>query len=242
MGVLEPGSISATIGTSGVVFAATGSPVKDRLGRLHTFCHAASDRWHVMGVTNAAVLSLRYFRDTFNTQTTYEELSAEAASTPPGLDGLLYSLYLFGERKPHLDPEARAAFVGIAASHRLAHFVRAILEGVAFSLRDSLGLFEELQIPVTRIRLGGGGARSALWRQIRADVYGHTVEVLEAEEGGAYRAALLADTGVGAWPSVEAVCTATVRVAASLAPQSAATMEEAYRRYLHIYPALRAIR
>ena len=242
MGILAPGSVSATIGTSGVVFAATGSPVKDRLGRLHTFCHAAPDRWHVMGVTNAAGLSLRYFRDTFNPQTTYEELSAEAASAPPGSDGLLWAPYLFGERTPHLDPEARAAFVGIAASHRRAHFIRAVLEGVAFSLRDSLGLFEELQIPVTRIRLGGGGARSALWRQIQADVYGQPVEILEAEEGGAYGAALLAGTGVGAWPSVEAACAATVRVATSVAPQSAATMEEVYRRYLRIYPALRAIR
>ncbi len=241
MGILAPGSVSATIGTSGVVFAATDSPVKDPLGRLHTFCHAAPNRWHVMGVTNGAGLSLRYFRDTFATASSYDELSAKAAAAPPGSDGLLWAPYLFGERTPHLDPEARAAFIGITASHSQSHFLRAILEGVAFSLRDTLTLFEELGVPVKAIRLGGGGARSPLWRQIQADVYGQPVEILEAEEGGAFGAALLAGTGIGAWPSVEAACAATVRVAAVIAPRHAKVMDESYARYRRVYPALQSI-
>jgi len=170
MGIFTPGSVSATIGTSGVVFASTDRPTMDPLGRLHTFCHAAPGLWHVMGVTNGAGLSLRYLRDTFAPGTSYDELTTAAASVPPGSDGLLWAPYLFGERTPHLDPEARAAFTGITASHTRGHFVRAILEGVAFSLRDTLTLFAELGIPVKSIRLGGGGARGPLWRQIQADI------------------------------------------------------------------------
>lgn len=242
MGILAPGSVSATIGTSGVVFAATDAPTKDRLGRLHTFCHAAPGRWHVMGVTNGAGLSLRYFRDTFAPGASYEELLGLAAGAPAGSDGLMWAPYLFGERTPHLDPGARAAFVGITASHTRAHFVRAVLEGVAFSLRDTLTLFEELGVPVKAIRLGGGGARAALWRQIQADVYGHAVELLEAEEGGAFGAALLAGTGIGVWASVEEACAATVRVAETVAPKDVAAMNAAYKEYRRIYPALREIR
>jgi xylulokinase len=241
MGILEPGSVSATIGTSGVVFAATDAPIKDRLGRLHTFCHAAPGRWHVMGVTNGAGLSLRYFRDTFAPGSSYEKLSALAEDVPAGSDGLMWAPYLFGERTPHLDPEARAAFVGITASHTQGHFIRAILEGVAFSLRDTLTLFRELGVPVKAIRLGGGGARGALWRKIQADVYGQPVELLEAEEGGAFGAALLAGAGIGVWASVEAACAATVRVAETIAPKDAKVMEEAYTKYRRIYPALKTI-
>jgi xylulokinase len=241
MGILAPGSVSATIGTSGVVFAATDSPIKDRLGRLHTFCHAAPGRWHVMGVTNGAGLSLRYFRDTIAPGISYDELSALAGEAPAGSEGLMWAPYLFGERTPHLDPEARAAFVGITASHTRGHFVRAILEGVAFSLRDTFTLFRELGVPVKAIRLGGGGARGALWRQIQADVYGHPVELLEAEEGGAFGAALLAGTGIGVWASVEAACAATVRVAETISPKNARVMDEGYGRYRRIYPALKQI-
>lgn len=241
MGILAPGSVSATIGTSGVVFAATDAPAKDRLGRLHTFCHAAPRRWHVMGVTNGAGLSLRYFRDTFCAGESYEELMKLAAEAPAGSAGLMWAPYLFGERTPHLDPKARAAFVGITASHTRAHFVRAVLEGVAFSLRDTLTLFAELGVPVKAIRLGGGGARGALWRQIQADVYGQPVEVLEAEEGGAFGAALLAGTGVGAWVNVEEACAATVRVASTVVLKDANAMNDAYNEYRRIYPALREI-
>src|SRR5271168_2125632 len=241
MGILTPGSVSATIGTSGVVFAATDTPIKDRLGRLHTFCHAAPGRWHVMGVTNGAGLSLRYFRDTFAPGSSYDELSALAEEAPAGSDGLMWAPYLFGERTPHLDPKARAAFVGITASHTRGHFVRAVLEGVALSLRDTFTLFQELGVPVKAVRLGGGGARGPLWRQIQADVYGYPVDLLEAEEGGAFGAALLAGTGIGVWESVEAACKATVRVAETIPPKHAAVMNEGYKEYRRIYPALKMI-
>jgi xylulokinase len=241
MGIVETGSVSATIGTSGVVFASTDKPTMDRLGRLHTFCHAAPGLWHVMGVTNGAGLSLRWFRDTFAPGASYDELTAKAAAIPAGSDGLLWAPYLFGERTPHLDPEARAAFVGLTASHTRAHCVRAVMEGVAFSLRDTFSLFEELGIPVARVRLGGGGARGPLWRQIQADVYGHPVELLAAEEGGAFGAALLAGVGVEAWPTVEAACAATVQVAETIAPKNAPAMAKAYARFRRVYPALRQI-
>jgi xylulokinase len=241
MGILRPGSVSATIGTSGVVFASTDKPTMDPLGRLHTFCHAAPGLWHVMGVTNGAGLSFRYFRDTFAPTESYDALSAEAAAVPPGSDGLFWTPYLFGERTPHLDANARAAFVGISASTTRAHFVRSVLEGVAFSLKDTFTLFAELGIPVTSIRLGGGGARGPLWRQIQADVYDHSVDLLEAEEGGAFGAAILAGTGVNAWPSVEAACEATVRVAQTIQPIAADIMRSAYAEYRKIYPALKSI-
>jgi xylulokinase len=241
MGIVESGSVSATIGTSGVVFASTDKPTMDRLGRLHTFCHAAPGLWHVMGVTNGAGLSLRWFRDTFAPGATYDQLAAEAAKIPPGSDGLLWAPYLFGERTPHLDPEARAAFVGLTASHTRAHCVRAVMEGVAFSLRDTFSLFSDLGIPVAQIRLGGGGARSPLWRQIQADVYGHSVDLLAADEGGAFGAALLAGVGVGTWPTVEAACAATVKVAETITPKNAPAMAKAYARFRRVYPALRQI-
>jgi xylulokinase len=241
MGILKPGSVSATIGTSGVVFAATDKPTLDPQGRLHTFCHAAPGVWHVMGVTNGAGLSFRYLRDTFMPSEDYDELTAIAAQVPAGSDGLLWTPYLFGERTPHLDPDARAAFVGITASTTRAHYIRAVLEGVAMSLQDTFTLFKELNIPVEKIRLGGGGARGPLWRQIQADVYNHPVELLEAEEGGAFGAALLAGTGVNAWPSVEAACEATIRPAQTIAPKNAEAMAKAYTRYRRVYPALKQI-
>jgi xylulokinase len=237
MGILAPGSVSATIGTSGVVFAATDSPVKDRLGRLHTFCHAAPGLWHVMGVTNGAGLSLRYFRDTFAPGCDYDALATRAAEAPAGSEGLMWAPYLFGERTPHLDPNARAAFVGITASHTQGHFIRAGMEGVAFSLRETLTLFGELGVPVKAIRLGGGGARSALWRQIQADAYGQPVEVLVAEEGAAFGAALLPGTGIGGWDSGGS-CAAKVHVVRTIAPTNAAVMDEAYKQYRRIYPGV----
>jgi xylulokinase len=194
-----------------------------------------------MGVTNGAGLSLRYFRDTLAPHLSYDQLTALAAAVSAGSDGMLWTPYLFGERTPHLDPNARAAFVGITASHTLGHFVRAVLEGVAFSLKDTFTLFEELNIPVDTIRLGGGGARGPLWRQIQADVYNHPVELLEAEEGGAFGAALLAGTGVNAWPSVQAACAATIRPAQVIAPVAAEAMQQAYPHYRGVYPALRSI-
>ncbi len=241
MGILAPGSVSATIGTSGVVFASTAAPTLDPKGRLHTFCHAAPGLWHVMGVTNGAGLSFRWLKDTFMPINSYDELAALATMVPPASAGLLWAPYLFGERTPHLDPKARAAFVGITASTTRAHFIRAVLEGVAFSLKDTFTLFAELGIPVEKIRLGGGGARGPLWRQIQADVYDHPVELLEAEEGGAFGAALLAGTGVGAWPSVEEACESTIRAAETIQPRHADAMQRHYVHYRKLYPALKQV-
>ncbi len=244
MGILKPGAVSATIGTSGVVFAATDKPTRDPGGRLHTFCHAVPGRWHVMGVTQSAGLSLRWFRDTFAKGASYEALSRSAAEIAPGCDGLLWTPYLLGERTPHLDSHATAAFVGITAGHTAPHFTRAILEGVAFSLRDTFTLFSELGIPVSGVRLGGGGARGQLWRQIQTDIYGYPTEVLAAEEGGAYGAALLAGVGVGAWPDTDSACEASLEVAASFEPDPDAvtTYAAAYENFRAVYPALRNIR
>ena len=216
-----------------------------------------------MGVTQAAGLSLRWFRDTFGTVSgldassrlhatrgveepevdPYELLCAEAATAPAGADGVLWAPYLMGERTPHLDPRARAALVGLAANHTRAHIVRAILEGVAFSLRDTLTIFAEMNVPVKTIMLGGGGARSPLWRQIQAEVYGQSVAVAVAEEGAAYGAALLAGVGSKVWPSVDVACAETVRVAEQIEPDNSAAklMNLRYEAFKELYPALHSI-
>jgi xylulokinase len=248
MGIVRAGVVSATIGTSGVVFAATDRPALDPQGRLHTFCHAIPGRWHVMGVTQAAGLSLRWFRDQFGAgkddgRDPYERLSDEATKIPAGSEGLFWAPYLMGERTPYLDPHVRGALIGLSPSHTRAHIVRAIQEGVAFSLKDTFSIFEEMQVPVTKIRLGGGGARSNVWRQIQADVYAHEVELVEAEEGAAYGAAILAGVGARHWSSVDEACDAVVRVASRVAPQAQAStaMQKNYSVYRRIYPALRSI-
>ncbi len=249
MGIARPGAVSATIGTSGVVFAATDRPALDPKGRLHTFCHAIPGRWHVMGVTQAAGLSLRWFRDCFGSKfaeqnaDSFDQLTAEAATVPPGAEGLLWTPYLMGERTPHLDPNARAALVGLTASHTRAHVIRAILEGVTFSLRDTFTIFREMNVPVNSIRLGGGGATSLLWRQIQADIYGKEVEIVEAEEGAAFGAAMLAGVGAKIWLSVDTACDAVVRVVKRVHPnpENAAMMVACYEKYVRIYAATKSI-
>jgi xylulokinase len=246
MGIVRAGTVSATIGTSGVVFAATDSPAMDPKGRVHTFCHAVPGRWHVMGVTQAAGLSFRWFRDLLrgaSSNFSYDDLTREAATVPPGSDGVLWAPYLMGERTPHLDPNARATLTGLAASHTRAHVTRAILEGVAFSLRDTFSLFDEMRVPVRNIRLGGGGARSPLWRQIQADVYDHEVEILAAEEGAAFGAALLAGVGARFWKSVDEACDAVIEVQQRVRPDPAAVepLTIQYENFRKLYPALKPL-
>jgi xylulokinase len=245
MGIVRAGAVSATIGTSGVVFAATDTPAMDAKGRVHTFCHAVPGRWHVMGVTQAAGLSFRWMRDLLRNSgdLSYDQLTREAAVVPAGSDGVLWTPYLMGERTPHLDPNARATLTGLAASHTRGHLVRAVLEGVAFSLKDTFSLFAEMQVPVSKVRLGGGGARSDLWRQIQADVYGHEVEILAAEEGAAYGGALLAGAGAKFWGSVEEACDAVVSVQTRVHPEarSAGAIKKQYEHYRQLYPALKPI-
>ncbi len=247
MGITRPGAVSVTIGTSGVVFAATDRPALDPGGRLHTFCHAIPARWHVMGVTQAAGLSLRWLRELLGVtdcgDEAYEMMTREAAEIEPGTDGVLWAPYLMGERTPHLDPNIRGALLGLAANHTRGHAVRAVLEGVAFSLRDSFTIFSELRLPVERVRLGGGGARSALWREIQANVYGQPVETVHADEGAAYGAALLAGVGARFWPGVDEACDRLVRSAVAASPNAATVdvMNERYEAYRRIYPALRQV-
>jgi xylulokinase len=200
-------------------------------------------------VTQGAGLSLRWFRDQFGAgvedgRDPYERLTEEAARVPAGANGLIWAPYLMGERTPHLDPHARAALVGLTASHTRAHVVRALLEGVAFSLRDAFEILKEMNVPIEEIRLGGGGARSEVWRQIQADIYGRGVKTVEAEEGAAFGAALLAGVSAGAWASVDAAGDGVVRIASRVEPnaESVRLLDRQYAGFKAIYPALRSIR
>jgi xylulokinase len=244
MGILQPGSVSATIGTSGVVFAATANPTKDPKGRLHTFCHAVPGLWHVMGVTQSAGLSFNWLRNTFFAGQSYDSLTAAAEKVPAGSQGLEWAPYLLGERTPHLDPEVRAAFTGISTTHTAGHFTRAVLEGVAYSLQDTFTLFAELSIPVSGIRLGGGGARGPLWRRIQAGVYGHAVETLTAEEGGAFGCALMAGVGAGHWANLDEACAYAIQVAERIEPNPAdlTAYKDGYAQWRKLYPALKTLR
>ena len=244
MGILQPGSVSATIGTSGVVFAATAAPTKDPKGRLHTFCHAVPGLWHVMGVTQSAGLSFRWLKETFFAGQNYDGLTAAAEKIAACSEGLEWAPYLLGERTPHLDPQVRAAFAGISTTHTGAHFVRAVLEGVAYSLEDTFTLFAELGIPVSGIRLGGGGARVPLWRKIQAGIYGHAVEVLTAEEGGAFGAALMAGVGAGHWANLDEACAQAIEVAQRIEPDEGdvAAYKAGYAQWRKLYPALKSLR
>lgn len=241
MGIVQPGRVSATIGTSGVIFAVTEQPKLDLRGRIHTLCHAIPGRWHNTGVTLAAGLSFKWFRDNLGCGESYDALVSEAAKVSSGSDGAIWLPYLMGERAPYLDAHARAAFVGLTASHTRAHMTRAVLEGVAFSLRDSLEIFKESGAEISSIRLGGGGAKSPLWRQIQADVYGRAVEVIEADEGAAFGAAILAGVGAGAWSSVDEACEKTIRVLERIESdtKSAERLNRNYEAYKLLYTALR---
>ncbi len=252
-GIVRPGVLSATIGTSGVVFAHSAGIVLDPKGRVHTFCHAVPGAWHVMGVTQGAGLSLRWWRDHFAAAELataarlradpYALLCAEAERAAPGGDGLHWLPYLMGERTPHLDANARGVLYGLTARHGRAEVLRAVLEGVVYSLRDSLEILREMGLPVGEVRASGGGARSALWRQIQADIFGAEVVTVANEEGPAYGAALLAAVGQEIYPSVPAACDAWVRLdhAASPIPANATVYEHQYAIYRDLYPALKPL-
>ena len=205
-GIVRPGAVSSSIGTSGVVFAFSDAPRADGRGRLQAFCHAFPGAYHVMGVTLSAGASFRWWRDAGAGAIGYDELTRLAAQAPPGSDGLLFLPYLAGERTPHLDPKARGAFVGLHLGHGPAHLARAVMEGVVYSLRDCLDLVRELGVPVTEIRATGGGARSKLWRQLQADVFGLPIHRNRIDEGPAFGAALLAGVSCGAYASIDQAC------------------------------------
>ncbi|TMC86082.1 MAG: xylulokinase [Chloroflexi bacterium] len=204
-GIVREGLVSSSIGTSGVVFADSATPRIEPRGRLHAFCHATPGRYHLMGVTLSAGGSLRWWREAMDGQD-YEVLSSLAARAPAGCEGLVFLPYLTGERTPHLDPRARGAFVGLNLRHTQAHLTRAVMEGVVYSLKDSLDLMEEIGVPVTEIRATGGGSHSLLWRQMQADVFGRPVHRVDNEEGPAFGAALLAGVAGGAYADVPEAC------------------------------------
>jgi len=242
-GIVEPGVVSCTLGTSGVVFAHMEKVAYDPQGRVHTFCHAVRDKWHVMGVTQAAGLSLQWLRNLLAPGATYEALTEEAATAPAGSQGLFWLPYLMGERTPHLDPMARGGWIGLTAKHTRADLIRAVIEGVSYSQKDCLDVIEQLGVAVSSVRASGGGARSLFWRQILADVFGKRVARLETQEGSAYGAALLAMVGTGQYDTVPEACAATIREADSVEPRAAesALYARAHDVYRALYPALRPL-
>lgn len=217
-GVVKKGILSTSMGTSGVMFVHSDEVQFDPAGRLHTFCHAVRDRWHMMGVTLTAGGALSWFVDTLCQELeksskgkVYEVLNREAAAVPPGCEGLIFLPYMAGERTPHADPDARGCFFGLTLKHTRGHMARAIMEGVTFAMRDSLEIIQDLNVPVRQVRVSGGGSKSDLWRQIQADVFGKPAVTINAEQGPAFGVALLAAVGSGEYKNVTQACTATIR-------------------------------
>jgi xylulokinase len=241
-GIVRSGIASCTLGTSGVVFAHTDQAVWDATGRVHTFCHAVPEKWHVMGVTQGAGLSLQWLRNQLMPGVSYDALTAEASQAAAGSQGLFWLPYLMGERTPHLDSTARGGWIGLTARHNRANLIRSVIEGVCYSQKDCLGMIESLGIQIDSIRISGGGARSRFWRQTLADVFEKPVVSLENQEGSAYGAALLAMTGTGAFTSVAEACGAAIRETETLEPREGSShrYRERYEIYRSLYPALRA--
>jgi xylulokinase len=241
VGIPRPGPLSIVLGTSGVVFAASDRFRSDPHGRLHAFCHARPSTWHVMGVMLSAAGSLGWARDTLAPELPFDELLAGAERWPAGVEGLVFLPYLAGERTPHVDPDARAAFAGMGLRHDRAALVRAVLEGVAFGLRDCLDLISELGIEATLGRVSGGGSRSRLWLQILASALELPLEQVAVQEGAAFGAALLGGVAAGIWEDVDAAVAATVRPGVTIEPVSdwVEPYREAQVHFRALYPALR---
>ncbi len=237
-GAVVPGVISVSLGTSGVVFTSIDEPNYDAAGAAHTFCHA-NRGWHAMGVMLSCGGALRWFRDTLGGGRSYDQLAREASGAPAGCEGLTFLPYLAGERCPHNDPLARAAFAGLTLAHGFEHAARSVFEGISFGLLDCLNLMQRLGASADEVRVTGGGARSSLWLQMLADMFGTPLKTLETDEGPAFGAALLAGVGIGLWPDVRTACSSVVRLKAEIAPR-ASEYAEAYARYRALYPATRA--
>jgi xylulokinase len=250
-GIVTPGVLSTSLGTSGVVFVHSDEVKFDPAGRVHTFCHAVRGKWHMMGVNLSAGGSLQWFRNALcqadvaaakkKKIDVYDLLTREAVDVPAGSDGLFFLPYLYGERTPHADPDARGSFIGLTLAHQRGHLIRAILEGVTYSMRESLAIFEGLHVPIRQIRASGGGARSDLWRQIQADVFGRNVVTINSEEGPAYGVALLAAVGAGAFKDIREACDAAIRVVQQTRPRRAAekTYDRAFPLYQQLYQSLK---
>jgi xylulokinase len=245
-GIVKPGVISSTIGTSGVVFAYSKRVSIDPQGRVHTFCHAIPDTWHIMGVTQSAGLSLKWFRDNFCIEEMrtakllgidpYVLMDREAERAEAGCGGLIYLPYLMGERTPHLDPDAKGVFFGLSAKHEKLDMVRAIMEGVVYSLKDCLEIIKEMDVDVKEIRTSGGGGRSRLWRQMQADIFGININTLSSGEGPALGVALLAGVGTGVYGSVSEACDAAIKVEGRQSPDM--VLNKKYAGFYSIYKDL----
>jgi xylulokinase len=255
-GVVLPGLVSASMGTSGVIFAASPGPQTDPEGRVHTMCHAIPNTWCVFGCMLSAGGSFQYVRNTLFPEqveklrkagkdpgTLYPQMIAEAQSAPPGAEDLFFLPYLTGERCPHPDPRARAGFIGLTPRHTRAHLLRATLEGITFGMREQIMIFRQMGIPITQVRASGGGARSEFWRQLQADMYDAPVVTINVSEGAALGVAILAAVGVGAFGSVPEACQAIIRVKEQSKPgkKAAAFYERQYRKYAALYPALKPV-
>jgi xylulokinase len=243
LGAVGPGVVALSLGTSGVVFAATDRPLHDPLGRVHAFCHAVPGRWHMMSVMLSASGSLRWYRDALAAGVPFSELTDAAAQVAAGSAGLFFLPYLTGERSPHPDPRARGAFVGLTVEHERRHMTRAVLEGVAYGLRDGLELMVAAGMPrPDQVRVSGGGTASPVWRQILADVLGVRLATVATTEGAAYGAALLAAVGAGWFEGVEDATQALVQVIPGETPGADAEVyAAAYPVFRELYPALAPI-
>jgi xylulokinase len=249
-GIVKKGLLASSLGTSGVMFVHSDEMQFDPRGRLHTFCHAVHGKWHMMGVTLSAAGSLEWFCQKLCAEIgagrktpvdPYKVLTKEAAAVPAGSEGLFFLPYLAGERTPHADPLARGSFVGLTLKHTRGHLARAIMEGVTFALRDSLRIIEELDVPVRQIRAGGGGAKSALWLQLQADVFGQKVFTINAEQGPAYGVALLAAVGAGEYKNIEQACAATIHTVSETKTERGAKRfyDQAYPLFQQLYDSLK---
>ena len=237
VGAVEPGIVGLTVGTSGVVFATTPSALIEPEGRLHAFCHAVPGRWHFMGVMLSAAGSLQWYRDTLAPGMSFDELLKEAESVPAGSEGLQFLPYLSGERTPYPDPLARGAFIGLTLRHGRGHMTRAVLEGVAFGLKDIFMLIQNAGLgEIRQVRASGGGTKGALWLQILASVLDTELVTVNTTEGAAFGAALLAGVGGGCWPNVEKACAAAIRITDSTQPDP--EWVETYRMAYSLYRGL----
>jgi xylulokinase len=240
VGAVGEGTVALSLGTSGVIFAASNSPIYEPRGRVHAFCHAVPGRWHLMSVMLSAAGSLRWFRDALAPGVAFGDLVAGAMDVRAAADGLFFLPYLSGERSPHPDPLARGAFVGLTLQHDRRHMTRAVLEGVAFGLRDGLDLMLEAGMPrPAEIRASGGGLASRLWRQILADVLDAALVTTSTTEGAAFGAAVLAAVGAGWFTDVETAAAALVSTQPAASPSAdVATYATAHEAYRALYPAL----
>jgi xylulokinase len=240
-GAVKEGLISITLGTSGVVFTSSNIFRIEPEGKLHAFCHALPDRWHLMGVTLSAAGSFQWLKETFFNDVSYDLLTKSAETILPGSEGLIYLPYLSGERTPYPDPNAKGTFIGITLRHNKSHFVRALLEGVSFSMKDCYQLISNIGIVADKIIISGGGAKSELWKSIIADLFGVEINTLNSTEGAPYGAAILAAVGTGFYDNIDEACGAILKIESSILPDknNYNLYNDYYSLYTELYPALK---